>query len=142
MKNNHCPFIINVSMREVMDGITFNCDFNNTILIQIVDPNMEFPTPKNKYLQIYKFKFFDDNGENVGLSISENQIDEIFNILNDCLSKKINIIVHCVAGICRSGAITEIGTIIGFKDLKRYNRLPNVHIKNLFMRKLYLENNS
>ena len=40
-----------------------------------------------------------------------------------------NVIVHCTAGICRSGAVTEIGVQMGFDDVGRY-RQPNLLVKH------------
>jgi predicted protein tyrosine phosphatase len=41
--------------------------------------------------------------------------------------------VHCVAGLCRSGAVTEVGVMMGFEDTHRY-RNPNVFVKKMLMR--------
>jgi hypothetical protein len=46
-----------------------------------------------------------------------------------------NVVVHCFAGICRSGAVTEVGVMMGFEDTGRF-RAPNLLVKHRMMRAL------
>jgi protein tyrosine phosphatase len=48
-----------------------------------------------------------------------------------------NVLVHCHAGICRSGAVVEVGTILGFTPTERF-RLPNLRVKHKMMKALGL----
>jgi hypothetical protein len=44
-----------------------------------------------------------------------------------------NVIVHCVAGVCRSGAVCEVGVMLGFDDTEAF-RSPNLLVKHRMMR--------
>ena len=46
-----------------------------------------------------------------------------------------NVIVHCVAGVCRSGAVCEIGVMMGFDDTEVF-RSPNLLVKHKMMKVL------
>jgi hypothetical protein len=46
-----------------------------------------------------------------------------------------NVVVHCFAGICRSGAVAEVGVMMGFDDVGR-TRIPNLLVKHRMMRAL------
>jgi predicted protein tyrosine phosphatase len=46
-----------------------------------------------------------------------------------------NVVVHCMAGVCRSGAVAEVGVMMGFRDVGRM-RIPNVRVKTMMMREL------
>ena len=48
-----------------------------------------------------------------------------------------NVLVHCHAGICRSGAVVEVGSMIGFTPTERY-RQPNLRVKRKMMKELGL----
>jgi hypothetical protein len=40
-----------------------------------------------------------------------------------------------MAGICRSGAVTEVGVMLGFNDTEKF-RSPNLLVKHRMMKKL------
>jgi hypothetical protein len=46
-----------------------------------------------------------------------------------------NVVVHCFAGICRSGAVCEVGVMMGFNDTERF-RSPNLLVKHRMMKHL------
>jgi hypothetical protein len=46
-----------------------------------------------------------------------------------------NVVVHCHAGVCRSGAVCEIGVMLGFRDTEAF-RSPNLLVKHRMMRAL------
>jgi predicted protein tyrosine phosphatase len=46
-----------------------------------------------------------------------------------------NVVVHCMAGICRSGAVVEVGVMMGFNDCEKY-RQPNLRVKHKLMKQL------
>ena len=46
-----------------------------------------------------------------------------------------NVVVHCYAGICRSGAVCEVGVMMGFNDTERF-RSPNLLVKHRMMKAL------
>ena len=124
------PFIQNVSLYNIEKGFHYDAG-ENSYLIQIVDPDMDFPLPKKVFKKIFQFKFLDieeKDDDPFGYKISDSQAVEIGKILKDALENKANVIVHCVAGVCRSGAVTEAGVCLGFDDTEEY-RSPNLLVK-------------
>ena len=51
------------------------------------------------------------------------------------LDKHMNVVVHCHAGICRSGAVVEVAEMMGFTPTDRY-RQPNLRVKHKMMKVL------
>ena len=46
-----------------------------------------------------------------------------------------NVVVHCHAGVCRSGAVAEVGVMLGFDDSESF-RSPNLLVKHKMMKVL------
>jgi hypothetical protein len=46
-----------------------------------------------------------------------------------------NVVVYCVAGVCRSGAVCEVGVMMGFDDCEGF-RSPNLLVKHKMMKNL------
>lgn len=133
------PKIENVSLYDIECGNHMEAN-NKTILIQIVDPDVDFPKPTYNFSEIYKFKFLDleknaDYGHH--LKITKEQTKEIAKILKKALAESQDIIVHCMAGVCRSGAVCEVGIILGFEDMFAY-RSPNLFVKHNLLEELGL----
>lgn len=133
------PWIANYSLKDVQRGLHFDPG-PNSMLIQIVDPCMEFPVPSFTFKEVHKFEFLDLE-EKDGLAhefkISRMQAAALVSLLQQALDKEMNVIVHCVAGVCRSGAVAEVGTIMGFRDRGVY-RSPNLMVKHYMLRYLGL----
>lgn len=136
------PYIENVPQIAVELG-THKLSAKGSILIQITDPTGDFVVPKFKdeFERIDNFRFYDVTeplyGNNRLLEpITQDQADWIVRLLEFALEKDYNVIVHCAAGICRSGAVTEVGVIMGFIAVHE-NRLPNVEVKSKMLRSLY-----
>lgn len=117
------PFIQNAALVDIPDA--WHRDIaGNGVLIQIVDPDWEtFPVPLVEFTEIHQFRFLDVE-EGYPEGIVDEQAEQIAAILKDSLSKGRNVIVHCHAGLCRSGAVVEAGVRLGFEDTKRH-RSPN-----------------
>lgn len=129
-------FIQNVSYHDVQHGTHRQAD----VLIQIVDPGLDFPDPSYDlvFKEIHKFEFSDVERETDcawKFRMTTEQAQEIAKILTAALANEYDVIVHCVAGLCRSGAVAEVGVMMGFEDTGIY-RLPNVHVKTSLMRAL------
>lgn len=119
----------------------------NAMLIQIVDPAMEFPVPKHKFKEVHQFEFLDiedDCMTNLGdgkwvdmteFAITDEQAAQLVALLKRAFDKRMDVIVHCHAGICRSGAVAEIGVMMGFQDAEAY-RAPNLRVKHKMMQQL------
>jgi predicted protein tyrosine phosphatase len=131
------PFIQNVSLDAVRKGNHKDAG-DNSILIQIVDPAYEFPTPSFDFKEVHQFEFLDAEGTEGfpdEVLITDDQAEKIINILHHALKEKLNVIVHCHAGIARSGAVAEVGVMMGFYDT-RTHRIPNLLVKGKLLRKL------
>lgn len=112
----------------------------NSMLIQISDPAQGFPTPKHKFKSVHQFEFLDADDDTMfpeEALISDSQATELVQLLESAHALEMNVIVHCHAGICRSGAVTEVASIMGFTPTNRL-RLPNVRVKYKMMRVLGL----
>ncbi len=131
------PWIENVSLGDIPKGRHHNAG-ENSMLIQIVDPDMEFPKPMHTFRETHQFKFLDlekDDDADEALKISDVQAAQLVELLQHALDKRMNVVVHCVAGVCRSGAVCEVGTILGFNDTEAF-RSPNLLVKHKMMKVL------
>ena len=130
-------WIQNIAMIDCINGHHIDAG-NNSMLIQIVDHDMEHPTPKHKFKEIHKFKFLDveeiEGGE-ATFGPKQHHADRLVELLQHALDNNMNVIVHCVAGICRSGAVCEVGVMMGFNDPEVF-RNPNLLLKKMMMKKL------
>lgn len=132
------PWIENVALVDIAKGHHHNAGINS-MLIQIVDPDMEFPTPIHQFKQTHQFKFLDIEATDQCIDetwrCSEQQATELVQLLQHAFDHRMNVVVHCHAGICRSGAVCEIGVMMGFNDCERF-RSPNLLVKHLMMKQL------
>ncbi len=130
------PWIQNVSLSDVRKGHHVAVK-ENSMLIQIVDPAMEFPTPAQKFRETHQFEFLDleksDDTINDDWKISDTQAAELVRLLQHALDNKMDVVVHCVAGVCRSGAVCEVGVMMGFRDTEVF-RSPNLLVKHKMMK--------
>jgi predicted protein tyrosine phosphatase len=128
-------WIENVSKSDVTLG--FHSDLGgNTMLIQIQDPATFFATPKHKFKEVHQFEFLDaedEDGFPDEAKISDAQAIELVRLLQKAMDNSMNVLVHCHAGICRSGAVVEVGTMMGFTATERY-RQPNLRVKHKMMK--------
>jgi hypothetical protein len=132
------PWIQNISLSDIKRGFHIDAGFNS-MLIQIVDPPGDFPTPKLAFREIHQFQFLDVEEKDFVLEeemrCSQEQANELVRLLQHALEKRMNVIVHCHAGVCRSGAVCEIGVMLGFRDTEAF-RSPNLLVKHRMMKAL------
>lgn len=138
------PWIQNVALADIPTGRHIDAGINS-MLIQIVDPDMEFPTPSYKFKETHQFKFLDieDNGmtnngsgEMIDMSwgmITDEQAAQLTALLQHAFENRMNVVVHCHAGVCRSGAVAEVGVMMGFRDAEAF-RSPNLLVKHKMMK--------
>jgi predicted protein tyrosine phosphatase len=130
------PWIENISLDDVRKGYHYDPGFNS-MLIQIVDPGVEFPQPKYDFRKVYKFFFLDveDNEPDGCLydaAITNADAKGIAAALNEAWKEHMNVVVHCHMGVARSGAVAEVGVMMGFRDTEKF-RIPNLMVKHKLM---------
>lgn len=124
------PFISNCSRFDITQGWHDDIGYNS-VLIQIISSYENFPVPLYSFPTVHQFIFEDTEDENDSESISDLQAKDIACILQDAFRDGKNILVHCHAGIYRSGAVVQAGIELGFDPPDRF-RNPN----KLVLRKL------
>src|SRR6185503_19534296 len=102
------PFISNASRFDINTGMHDDAGVNS-VLIQIIDEREEFPVPKMPFKHVHQFVFDDVSDPEDPTSITDLQAKQIADIMQEALENNRNIICHCHAGICRSGAVVEVG---------------------------------
>ena len=131
------PWIENVAAADIPTG--FHHDVGpNSMLISITDPAGWRPEEKQQFKERHNFEFLDaedDDREPEEAKITDAQAEQIVALLQRALENRMNVVVHCMAGICRSGAIVEIGVMMGFNDCEKY-RQPNLRVKHKLMKQL------
>lgn len=131
-------WIQNISYADVEHG-RHKWPVDNTMMINIVDPAYTYPRPKYEFEDIYRFEFLDleddDPCDEEGFKIDDNQAEQLVYLLQRALTLGQNVIVSCHAGVCRSGAVAEVGVMMGFEDTHAY-RQPNLRVKHKMMRAL------
>lgn len=131
------PWIENVSLGDISKANHHNAG-ENSMLIQIVDPAMAFPTPLHKFKEIHQFEFLDlEKNDPWGeeFKVTDAQAEQLVKLLQHAFEKRMNVVVHCHAGVCRSGAVCEIGVMMGFSDCEVF-RSPNLMVKHKMMKVL------
>jgi hypothetical protein len=131
------PWIQNVALGDIPKGFHIDAGFNS-MLIQIVDPCMTFPIPKHEFREVHQFEFLDlEETDNFAeeFKVTDEQAQELVRLLQHALDNRMNVVVHCVAGVCRSGAVCEVGVMMGFRDTEAY-RSPNLMVKHKMMKVL------
>lgn len=133
-------WIRNVSMNAVIKG-DHPLDDNGTVLIQIQDiGTWKFaePAAREEFVSIHQFEFMDADDADDDCNITEQQAQEIAGILRRALADGHSVLVHCHMGLCRSGAVAEIGVMLGFTDTGAV-RQPNILVKNRLRKALGLD---
>lgn len=129
-------YIENIAAIDCQNGNHMDSGVN-TMLIQIGDPTGWMPTPKHKFKLQYVFRFSDvevgDELEEFG--ITNAQAEDLVKLLQYALDNRMNVVVHCVAGICRSGAVVEVAEMMGFNPCRNF-RAPNLMVKHEMMKVL------
>jgi hypothetical protein len=131
------PWIQNVALADIPKGHHVRVG-ENSMLIQIVDPAMEFPTPLHQFKEVHQFEFLDlerDDKWGEEFKVTDSQAEQLVRLLQHALDKRMDVVVHCVAGVCRSGAVCEVGVMMGFQDTEVF-RSPNLLVKHKMMKVL------
>ena len=132
------PWIENVAAADIPTGF-HHAAGENSMLISIVDPASWRPTAKHEFKEQHNFEFLDveekDHVDDEAMKCSHEQAAELVRLLQHALTNRMNVVVHCFAGVCRSGAVCELGVMMGFEDTERF-RSPNLLVKHRMMQAL------
>jgi hypothetical protein len=132
------PWIENVAADDIPKRFHHEAG-ENSMLISITDPASWRPVPAHKFKEIHNFEFLDveekDHVLEEAMKCSQEQANELVQLLQHALANRMNGVVHCFAGICRSGAVCEVGVMLGFEDTGRF-RSPNLLVKHRMMKQL------
>jgi rhodanese-related sulfurtransferase len=103
------------------------------VLIQIG----EFPTSYYPFKTIHQFDFLDleESDGYEDQKITDEQAAGIILALQNALERDENVVVNCTVGLCRSGAIAEVGIMMGFDDTG-VHRIPNLLVKKKLLTSL------
>ena len=130
-------WIENVAASDVSTGYHYACG-DNAMLISITDPAGWKPKKHHTFKEIHEFEFLDAEDEDDfpdEAKISDEQAEQIVALLKHALDQHMNVVVHCYAGICRSGAVVEVATKMGFTPTDRF-RDPNKRVLSKMMKAL------
>lgn len=129
------PWIENVAAINVTKS-HHHAAGENSMLISITDPAGWRPEAMHSFKERHDFEFLDaDDGFPEECLISDAQAAEIVHLLQHAMINRMNVVVHCTAGLCRSGAVAEVGVMMGFGDTER-TRIPNIRVKHRMMKAL------
>ena len=129
------PWIENVAAIDVTKRHHHEAG-ENSMLISITDPAGWRPQAMHTFKERHDFEFLDaDSGFPEECLISDAQAAEIVRLLQHAQANNMNVVVHCTAGLCRSGAVAEVGVMMGFGDTER-TRIPNIRVKHRMMKVL------
>ena len=131
------PWIENAAADD-MNKAFHHAAGENSMLIQIMDPAGWFPTAKHTFKETYQFEFMDVEDADDWpdeCKFTDEQAQEMVRLLQHALDNRMNVVVHCFAGLCRSGAVAELGVMMGFDDVGRF-RSPNLRVKHKMMQVL------
>lgn len=105
----------------------------NSMLISIRDPGSWLPRIGHKFKEVHYFEFLDVEEEDFvleeSMKCSQEQANQIVGLLRRALNENMRVIVHCYAGVSRSGAVVEIAQEMGFEPIDKY-RCPNKLVMN------------
>jgi predicted protein tyrosine phosphatase len=111
------------------------------VIISIRDPGNTYSAlysqvdaiPNVQIIPIYAF----DVNEEIHGCLTETDAAIIAKALIEQSELGNDVIVHCTAGICRSGAVAEVGMALALFEKQRTNRQPNTLFKRKIMRAIY-----
>ena len=129
-------------MAQAMNG-DFRQMPENTILIQFADPDKEFPRVPRGFTEIHQFKCWDvtdgdpkwDQLKDGAFTVE--QANQLAHVLVNAWENEYNVLVHCVAGLCRSGAVVEILVSVFKYTAMHNNRIPNFRVRRMIEDALY-----
>lgn len=136
------PKIYNLSKAEV-EKVSYSTrkPYAGYAIMRILDPAMHFKSVSYcDFVDEVRFEFLDATPEECVMygwpsefMITDEQAEQIAAKLLEWEGRGLNIIVHCHAGLCRSGAVTLAMVERGYDDPileneDKYERIPNKYV--------------
>lgn len=115
------PYVENVSRDAIEKGLHCEYNYDKDLLIQITDPDSDFPEPFYHFKNVVQYKFWDSEEDD---GPTHDQAIQIATQILKAWHHGLNILVHCQAGLCRSGAVAEAAIMLGFQEVHK-RRWPN-----------------
>lgn len=134
-------YVANIARRDLETG-NYNQQLfksENTMLISINDPAAFPPSAVTKFKDKIFVYFLDVEDVENEFAIGPNGAYRIAAAIKTAMKQNLNVLVHCTAGICRSGAVAEACEVLGFEYIGNYKQ-PNVLVKKRLFRELGLDN--
>lgn len=129
-------FAQNVSMVDAKQGNYRKMD-GSTVLIQFADPDKRFPRVRGEFVETHQFHCWDVTKSDPAWeqlkdhAFSVQHAQHLAQVLMNAWTNQHNVLVHCVAGLCRSGAVVEV-LVSAFKYQEVHkNRIPNYMVTSL-----------
>ena len=132
---------------QAIDGIEKSS--KDVFYLSINNPDDEDKTPIREDSDTFKSMWFYDIDEDIYdevkdftyKTISDEQVDELYDFIMKNKDKK-NFVVHCTAGVSRSGAVGEfVNDLFGipYAEFRKQNPniIPNTYIKKKLNEKCY-----
>lgn len=127
------PWIQNVAKADIPKGDHAFAP-GKTALISILDPAATPPERKREFTEVLQLEFLDVDEES-DVSIKPEHAIQILNFLKKCQETNTNVVVHCTAGVCRSGGVASAAEILGFRwrKPKNFYYSPNLLVKRMIL---------
>lgn len=126
-------FTANLSRTQIESGVPFEVT-DKDWLLSISDAAAMAPVFKDKWDNVFTFFFDDEEVETWPGIITTDTANHVASVIKAAKSCNKNLWVHCNAGMCRSGAIVEVLSLLGFQiveDFRAAERVPNTLVFKL-----------
>ena len=140
MQRHSVPFIQNISMADAITGVHRDPG-ENAMLIRILDvEDWNAAEPAHAFRDVRVFRFDDltadwaDPARFARRGPRQEHADDLLLALFDADKLGMNVIVHCRAGVARSGAVSLVGELVFKFDPVGSRRNPNSSLVQMMLR--------
>jgi predicted protein tyrosine phosphatase len=139
------PFIQNISIADTIAGVHRPAG-GNAMLIRILDlEDWDVKDPAHPFNDVRVFRFDDltadwaDPAKFARRGPRQEHADDILLALSEAHERGMNVIVHCRAGVARSGAVSLVGELVFGFDAVGSPRNPNSSLVAMMLRSHLVE---